>query len=94
MNLPFSLPLSTNAQQAINNETWTVGKSQYANTKNGLGWTDESDMTPPTTSTYPECPLSLHPDPHAMISILDQITFLKQRNKVPPHYPINNSQKP
>jgi len=92
-NLPFSLSLRMNAQQAKNSDTEL---SDHVNTlnKEDVGCTDESDMTPPTTSTYPVCPSSLHSDPRSMISILHEITFPKQRNKVPPHHPLDNSKTP
>jgi hypothetical protein len=76
-DLLLSLSPRTNAQQAKNNNIWTVGSCQYAE-QHGIGYTDESDMKPPTTSTSAVYPSSLHPDPHSMISILHQITSPKQ----------------
>jgi hypothetical protein len=91
-DLLFSLSPRTIAQQAKNNNAWTVGSCQHAE-QHGIGYTDESDMKPPTSLTFAVHPPSLHPDPHSMISILHQITSPKQWSKEPPHYPINSSQK-
>jgi hypothetical protein len=93
IDLLVSLSPRTNAQQAKNNNTWTVGSCQCV-AKQGAGYTDESDMKPPTSLTSAACPPSLHPDPHSMISILHQTTSPKRWSKEPPHHPTNSSQTP